>query len=144
MFGFSWDHILLIGLAALIFIGPSDIPRAMKTAAKWMSAGRKLAREFQSHVDDLVREAELDELRDQARKLATQPLSSHFESLVDPNREIAKAIAQSEGFPPLMVAQEPVIAAKVRPDPDATQTLDAASAAPPTAPAPVELHEPTT
>src|SRR5271168_1529455 len=100
MFGFSWSEILIIGVVALVLIGPDDLPRAMRTAAKWMSAGRKLAREFQGHVDDLVREAELDELREQARKLAMQPLSTHFESLVDPNREIAKAIAQSEGFPP--------------------------------------------
>src|ERR1700679_3105037 len=96
MFGFSWSEILIIGVVALVFIGPNDLPRAMKTAAKWMSAGRKLAREFQGHVDDLVREAELDELREQARKLTMQPLSSHLESIVDPNREIAKAIATHE------------------------------------------------
>jgi len=96
MFGFSWSEILIIGVVALVLIGPNDLPRAMKTAAKWMSAGRKLAREFQGHVDDLVREAELDELREQARKLAMQPLSSHLESMVDPNREIAQAIAAAQ------------------------------------------------
>src|ERR1700761_3942731 len=99
MFGFSWSEILIIGVVALVFIGPKDIPRAMKTAARWMSAGRKLAREFQGHVDELVREAELDELRDQARKLASKPLSAHLESMVDPDRELAAAIAPPDFTP---------------------------------------------
>jgi sec-independent protein translocase protein TatB len=102
MFGFSWSEILIIGVVALVLIGPNDLPRAMRTAARWMSAGRKLAREFQSHVDDLVREAELDELREKARKLAMQPLSSHLEAMVDPNREISQTLGRGQDFGALM------------------------------------------
>jgi sec-independent protein translocase protein TatB len=98
MFGFSWSEILIIGVVALVFIGPNDLPRAMKTAARWMSAGRKLAREFQGHVDELVREADLDELREQARKLAMTPLSSHIETFVDPDKEIAKGLAAPDNL----------------------------------------------
>jgi sec-independent protein translocase protein TatB len=127
MFGFSWSEILIIGVVALVVIGPNDLPRAMKTAARWMSAGRKLAREFQGHVDDLVREAELDELREQARKLAMTPLSQHIESFVDPDKEIAKGLAAPDNLhellsgspavtpveepaalPPLEIANEPL------------------------------------
>jgi sec-independent protein translocase protein TatB len=130
MFGFSWSEILIIGVVALVFIGPNDLPRAMKTAARWMSAGRKLAREFQGHVDDLVREAELDELREQARKLAMTPMSSHLENFIDPDKEIAKAVAPPDNLhelisgmpavtpaveppelPPLVIANEPSNAA---------------------------------
>jgi sec-independent protein translocase protein TatB len=119
MFGFSWSEILIIGVVALVFIGPNDLPKAMKTAARWMSAGRKLAREFQGHVDDLVREAELDELRDQARKLAMTPLSSHIESFVDPDKEIAKSLAPPDNLHELLsgvqtappVEEPPAIAA---------------------------------
>jgi sec-independent protein translocase protein TatB len=102
MFGFSWSEILIIGVVALVFIGPNDLPRAMKTAARWMSAGRKLAREFQGHVDDLVREAELDELRDQARKLAMTPLTQHLETFVDPDKEIAKGLAPPDNLHELL------------------------------------------
>jgi sec-independent protein translocase protein TatB len=127
MFGLSWSEILIIGTIALVVIGPNDLPRAMKTAARWMSAGRKLAREFQSHVDDLVREAELDELREQARKLAMTPLSEHVENFVDPDKEIAKGLAppdnlhefmtgvptvspveEPQQFAPLAIANEPL------------------------------------
>jgi len=114
MFGFSWSEILIIGAIALVVIGPNDLPRAMKTAARWMSAGRKLAREFQSHVDDLVREAELDELREQARKLAMTPLSEHIENVVDPDKEIAKGLAAPDnlhellsGVPTVTPVEEP-------------------------------------
>jgi sec-independent protein translocase protein TatB len=93
MFGFSWSEILIIGVVALVLIGPNDLPRAMKTAARWMSAGRKLAREFQGHVDELVREAELEDLREQARKIAMRPVSSHIESIIDPHRELADALS---------------------------------------------------
>lgn len=126
MFGLSWSEILIIGVVALVFIGPNDLPKAMKTAARWMSAARKLAREFQGHVDDLVREAELDELREQARKLATQPMSA-LEDAVDPDKLISKAlaapdnlhgfmtgtspvteVAESDALPPLAIANEPL------------------------------------
>ena len=114
MFGFSWSEILIIGVVALVFIGPNDLPRAMKTAARWMSAGRKLAREFQGHVDELVREADLDDLREQARKLAMTPLSSHIESFVDPDKEIAKGLAAPDnlheflsGVPTMTPLEEP-------------------------------------
>jgi sec-independent protein translocase protein TatB len=138
MFGFSWSEILIIGVVALVVIGPNDLPRAMKTAARWMSAGRKLAREFQGHVDDLVREAELDELREQARKLAMTPLSQHIESFVDPDKEIAKGLAAPDNLheflsgapavtpveepaalPPLEIANEPLPAepAEIAPPP---------------------------
>jgi len=135
MFGFSWSEILIIGVVALVVIGPTDLPRAMKTAARWMSAGRKLAREFQGHVDDLVREAELDELREQARKLAMTPLSQHIESLVDPDKEIAKGLAAPDnlhellsGVPAVTPVEEP---AALPPLEIANEPLPAEAAPPP-------------
>jgi sec-independent protein translocase protein TatB len=139
MFGFSWSEILIIGVVALVFIGPNDLPRAMKTAARWMSAGRKLAREFQGHVDDLVREAELDELREQARKLAMTPISQHLESIVDPDKEIAKGMAAPDnlhellsGVPTVTPVEElaPLAIAGRDPAPDEAP-LEAASPNPP-------------
>src|ERR1700759_5727610 len=102
MFGFSWSEILIIGAIALVVIGPNDLPRAMKTAARWMSAGRKLAREFQSHVDDLVREAVLEELREQAHNLAITLLSEHIEKVADPDQENTKGLAAPENLHELM------------------------------------------
>jgi sec-independent protein translocase protein TatB len=96
MFGFSWSEIIIIAVVALVVVGPKDLPRAMRTAARWMRAGQKLAREFQSHVDELVREAELEELREKVQKAATTPLASHVEAIVDPDRELTSALAMPD------------------------------------------------
>ena len=96
MFGFSWSEIIIIAVVALVVVGPKDLPRAMRTAARWMRAGQKLAREFQTHVDELVREAELEELRDKVQKAAATPLSAHVEAIVDPDRELAGALSVPE------------------------------------------------
>lgn len=153
MFGFSWSEILIIGVVALVFIGPNDLPKAMKTAARWMSAGRKLAREFQGHVDELVREADLDDLREQARKMAMTPLSSHIESIVDPDKEIAKGLAAPDnlheflsGVPTMMPVEEPAALppAIAAPEPAVAEGLVPSSAPTPdlaqaeTAPEPVK------
>jgi sec-independent protein translocase protein TatB len=144
MFGFSWSEILIIGVVALVFIGPNDLPKAMKTAARWMSAARKLAREFQSHVDDLVREAELDELREQARKLATQPLSA-LEAAVDPDKVIAKAMAAPDNLHELMTGSSPVAPVEGAATPALEAAPEAPAEAPPeaTAAASVEAPGPT-
>ncbi|HLG88944.1 MAG TPA: Sec-independent protein translocase protein TatB [Alphaproteobacteria bacterium] len=96
MFGFSWSEIIIIAVVALVVVGPKDLPRAMRTAARWMRAGQKLAREFQSHVDELVREAELEELREKVQKAATTPLASHVEAIVDPDRELTSALTMPD------------------------------------------------
>jgi sec-independent protein translocase protein TatB len=92
MFDIAWSELLIIAVVALIFIGPKDLPKAMRTAARWMRAGQRLAREFQGHVDELVREAELEELRDKARQAASRPFATHLDNIIDPKREIFEAL----------------------------------------------------
>ena len=106
MFGFSWSELLIIAVIALITVGPNDLPRAMKTAARWVRAAQKLAREFQGHVDDLVRQAELEELRDTIKKANASSLNSTVESLVDPNREISSALTPPD-IAPASLVEEP-------------------------------------
>jgi len=137
MFGLSWSEIIIIGVVALVVVGPNDLPRAMRTAARWVRAGQKLAREFQGHVDELVREAELDELREKVRKAASEPLSSHIEAMVDPGRELATALTPPDALtappaleltiappaaePATVAATEPVAEASAAPDPGQAQ-----------------------
>jgi sec-independent protein translocase protein TatB len=94
MFDIAWSELLIIAIVALIFIGPKDLPKAMRTGARWMRAGQRLAREFQSHVDELVREAELEELREKARQATPRQFAEHIENVIDPKREIFEAMAQ--------------------------------------------------
>src|SRR3546814_2023005 len=63
MFDIGWSEMAIIAFVALIVIGPKELPRTMKTVAQWMRKARSLTREFQSGIDDIVREAELEDAR---------------------------------------------------------------------------------
>ena len=65
MFDLAWTEIALIGVVALVVIGPKDLPEAIRGVAKGVQKLRRMAAEFQTHADELVREAKLDEVRNQ-------------------------------------------------------------------------------
>ncbi|MCC7280802.1 MAG: twin-arginine translocase subunit TatB [Acetobacteraceae bacterium] len=63
MFDLAWSEIALIGVVALIVIGPKDLPGAIRGVAQMLGKARRMAGEFQTHVDEMVREAKLDEVK---------------------------------------------------------------------------------
>ena len=95
MFDFSMSEIIIIGVVALVAIGPKELPGALKTFAYWMKQARKLAREFQSGVDEMIRQAELDEAK-QAVEEARQKISRDVEEAVDPTGEVKQALSDTD------------------------------------------------
>lgn len=73
MFDISWGELMLIGVVALIAIGPKDLPYALRTVGQWVAKARSLAREFQGHVDDLMRESQVDEMKREFNEMARPP-----------------------------------------------------------------------
>ena len=69
MFDVSWSEMLIVGVLALIFVGPKDLPRMMREVGRWVGKARGMARQFQRAMDDAAREADLDELRDAGKSL---------------------------------------------------------------------------
>ena len=63
MFDLSWSHIAILVVVALLVLGPKELPNAIRTGAQLLRTGRKLAGEFRSGMDELLREAELEETR---------------------------------------------------------------------------------
>lgn len=63
MFDLAWSEIALIGVVALVVIGPKDLPGAIRGVAQMLGKARRMAGEFQTHVDEMVREAKLDEVK---------------------------------------------------------------------------------
>ncbi|MGE0117597.1 MAG: Sec-independent protein translocase protein TatB [Dongiaceae bacterium] len=94
MFDIGWSEMLVIGVVALVVIGPKELPSALKTFAYWMKQARKMAREFQSGVDDLVRQAELDEAK-KAVEDARRNLNKEIETAVDPTGEVKQALSDN-------------------------------------------------
>jgi sec-independent protein translocase protein TatB len=63
MMGISWIELMVIVLVALIVFGPKNLPEALMTLARSLRAVRRVAREFQSQVDQFLRESEIEALR---------------------------------------------------------------------------------
>jgi sec-independent protein translocase protein TatB len=72
---FSWSHILIVLIVALVVIGPKDLPRFMHMAGRWMGKARGMADQFRKSFDDMARQTELDELRNEINALRN-PLES--------------------------------------------------------------------
>ena len=94
MFDFAWSEIALIGVVALIAIGPKDMPIALKTVSTMLKKARRMASEFQTHVDDMMRDADLHELRDGVRQFRNFDLRGTIEKAVDPDGTIKSSLAE--------------------------------------------------
>ena len=91
-FDIGWPELLLIGAVALVVIGPKDLPRALRVAGYWVRKARTLSREFQSSIDQMIREAELDEVREELKKAAEFDIEKEIRSTVDPTGELAEGV----------------------------------------------------
>lgn len=92
MFDIGWSELMVIALVALVVIGPKDLPKTIYTLGKWVRKARLIARDFQGHLDDMMREAELDELRNEALKIRDTNLKSMVENTIDPKGEVKAAL----------------------------------------------------
>jgi sec-independent protein translocase protein TatB len=92
LFDIGWTEMLLIGVIALVVIGPKDLPRAMRTAGYWMRKARTLSREFQNSIDQMIREAELDEVQQELKKATEFDIGKELQNTVDPDGSLAESV----------------------------------------------------
>jgi sec-independent protein translocase protein TatB len=62
MFGVDSTEFLIVAVLALVFIGPKDLPKVMRTVGYWVGRVRGMARHFTSGIETMMREAELEEM----------------------------------------------------------------------------------
>ena len=67
MFGVDTSELLIVAVLALIFIGPKELPATMRTVGRWVGKVRGMARHFNTGIEAMVREAELEEMEKQWR-----------------------------------------------------------------------------
>lgn len=84
MFDIAWSELALIGAVALIVIGPKDLPKVMRVMGQWTRKARLLAGEFQNNFDELLRQAELDEVRRQVQSVNPGAFKEKVEAMIDP------------------------------------------------------------
>jgi sec-independent protein translocase protein TatB len=95
MLDIGWQELFFIGIIALIVVGPKDLPRVLRTVAHFVRKARGLAREFQGGVADMVREAELDEIK---RKVdgSSRSIEKTMKDAVDPTGSLTADFDPSE------------------------------------------------
>jgi len=71
MFDISWTEFLLIGIVALIVIGPKELPALMRSLGQWTRKIRSLAADFQNQFHEAMREAEMADLKKQVDDMAS-------------------------------------------------------------------------
>lgn len=136
MFGIDSPELLVIAIVALIVIGPKELPALLRTWGKWMAQMRGMASEFRGHVDEMIRQSELDEVK---KQLEAATGGVDLKSL-DPTKQIRSAIEEgvAEGEKAMAEAKaaldnplvEPESAPQVAAEPapqltaDATPTLE--------------------
>ena len=98
MFEIGWSELLLIGIVALIAIGPKELPTVLRTLGQWMSKLRRMASEFQSQFQEAMREAEMADLKKQVDEMTSQAQSyANFDAVSEVRRELESTQQQIEG-----------------------------------------------
>ena len=96
MFDLGWAEMAIIMLVALIVIGPKDLPKVARTVGQWTGKARALARDFQRSLDDMAREAELDEIKKSIDKAGRFDVKQSIKDMVDPEDEFDRAFDMDE------------------------------------------------
>jgi len=104
MFGIDSPELLVIAVVALVVIGPKELPGMLRSWGKWMAKMRGMASEFRGHVDEMVRQSELDEVK---KQIVETTAGLDLQAL-DPTREIKSALNEgmAEGEKALADAQD--------------------------------------
>lgn len=90
MFDIGWSELLLIGVVALIAIGPKELPGVLRAVGQWTGKIRRMAAEFQGQFQEALREAEMTDLKKQVDELndAARSITS-FDPLADQPKPVA-------------------------------------------------------
>jgi len=166
MFGIDSPELLVIVVVALVVIGPKELPGLLRTWGKWMAQMRGMAAEFRGHVDEMVRQSELDDVKKQLETThgldlqsldPTQQIRSHIqEGMAEGEKALAEAksafdnpLAEPESAPQIAadpaaeptpeIAAEPAPAVVVEPAPVAAEAVPSAPAE---RPPPAEQEKP--
>ena len=141
MFDIGWSEFVVIGVVALIVIGPKELPAVLRTIGQWTTKIRRMAGEFQSQFQEAMREAEMadlkksvDELSDAAKGITADPFDFSESTKWEPKTDTAATASETvsaEAAP--AAATETAVATEA---PAASEPATEAPAAASTAPAP--------
>ena len=145
MFDISWTEFLLIGVVALVVIGPKELPGVLRTLGQYTRKVRSMAADFQNQFQEAMREAEMADLKKQVDDMAKDikefdPLKGVREDLESAGKDIQRSLEEKPEDKAALPSAEP--GATEAPPPSEPAALEAPSATEAAAPvAPVERSE---
>jgi sec-independent protein translocase protein TatB len=83
MFDIGWPELMLIMVIALVVIGPKDLPAAIRAMTSILRKVRGMASEFQSGLDEIAREAGVDEIKRSIDDVVTYDPGEALESIAE-------------------------------------------------------------
>lgn len=84
MLNIGAPEMMVVALVLIIVVGPKDLPRVIRTMAKWVAKARSMAREFQVSIDDMARAADLDDVRREISSIGSPDVSKGLDGVIDP------------------------------------------------------------
>jgi sec-independent protein translocase protein TatB len=96
MFGIGWSEFVVIGVVALIAIGPKELPGVLRMVGQSLGKIRRMANEFQGQFQEAMREAEMADVRKDLEELTSSATDiGKIDPLADANREIDRALSET-------------------------------------------------
>lgn len=94
----------MVAIVALVVIGPKDLPKALRIVGNWMGKARRMAAHFRAGVDNMVREAELEDLKKEWEE-QNKRIMAQFPNADDMSPTMREA---NPGFPDAPVQSDPL------------------------------------
>ena len=85
MLDIGWPELFLIAVVTIIVVGPKELPRVVRTVSGMIRKVRGLAGEFQSTLDDMAREADLEDIKNEIEQVSKVDVADEFKAAVDPS-----------------------------------------------------------
>ena len=147
MFDIGWSELVLIGVVALVAIGPKELPGVLRMVGQWMGKARKMAAEFQGQFQEAMREAEMadlkksfDEVKEAASGFAGNNLMTSLQKdvsnalRVDALDKPAETTATAAAEVPATSNETPAISSEAQAISNETQAISSETPVTPTTP----------
>ena len=91
MFDIGWPELFLIAVVVLLVVGPKELPKVLRNVGIWINKAKVVTREFRTHVDDMIHESELEEVREEINTAGQMNLEAVTENTIGLQDEIQDA-----------------------------------------------------
>ncbi|WPZ32980.1 Sec-independent protein translocase protein TatB [Thalassobaculum sp. OXR-137] len=95
MFDLGWQEFILIAIITVIVVGPKDLPRVVRSISQWVRKARSMAREFQNSLEEVAREAELEDVRREMQSISKEGVGKSLEKQFDPDGSVRSTVEEA-------------------------------------------------